>query len=481
MKNTKSNFVIKISVIATLGGFLFGYDTAVISGAISSLEHFFVKPLMLNENESNALLGFIVSSALLGCVIGSALSGYVSQKFGRKKGLLIAAFFFLVSAIGSSIPELGFRTIGTNGDSVLIQFIVYRLFSGIGIGLASVLSPMYIAEIAPSKVRGELVSWNQLAIVSGILIVYLINYSISLHGDISWNQQWGWRWMFASSAIPAALFFIMLWFVPESPRWLLLQKRDVEANIILSKIIDEEEMKDEVKLIKNDAAVTSNKLFSYGIVVIIIGIALSAFQQLVGIQVVMYYTPEIFKNMGISSESAMLQTILVGAVNFIFTIVAIKLVDKTGRKPLLLIGSTLMALCMFVLGSCFYFGSFGLPAVICVLGFVASFAFSWGPVTWVLLSEVFPNTIRSKALSIAVAVQWISNYLVSFLFPLLDKNSVLVNTFHHAFSFWIFGTMALLSFIFVYKYVPETKKLTLEEIELIWEKKQLKTSKENNY
>jgi len=477
MKNTKSNFVIKISVIATLGGFLFGYDTAVISGAISSLEHFFVKPLMLNENESNALLGFIVSSALLGCVIGSALSGYVSQKFGRKKGLLIAAFFFLVSAIGSSIPELGFRTIGTNGDSVLIQFIVYRLFSGIGIGLASVLSPMYIAEIAPSKVRGELVSWNQLAIVSGILIVYLINYSISLHGDISWNQQWGWRWMFASSAIPAALFFIMLWFVPESPRWLLLQKRNDEANSILSKIIGEVEMEKEIKLINIDAIASSNKLFSYGVIVIIIGVAMSAFQQLVGIQVVMYYTPEIFKNMGNSSESAMFQTILVGAVNFIFTLVAIKLVDKTGRKPLLLIGSTLMALSMFVLGCCFYFGSFGLLAVICVLGFVASFAFSWGPVTWVLLSEVFPNTIRSKALSIVVAVQWITNYLVSFLFPVLDKNSVLVNTFHHAFSFWIFGTMALLSFLFVFRYVPETKELSLEEIEKIWGNKQLKKSK----
>jgi len=477
MQKSKSSFVVKISIIATLGGFLFGYDTAVISGAISSLEHFFVKPLLLNENESNALLGFIVSSALLGCVIGSALSGYVSQRFGRKRGLLIAAFFFLVSAIGSSIPELGFRAIGTNGDSVLIQFIFYRLFSGIGIGLASVLSPMYIAEIAPSNVRGELVSWNQLAIVSGILIVYFINYFISLHGDIIWNQQWGWRWMFASSAIPAALFFIMLWFVPESPRWLLLQKRNDEANSILSKIIGDEEMKEEIKLINIEAKVTSNKLFSYGVFVIIIGVVMSAFQQLVGIQVIMYYTPEIFKNMGISSESAMFQTILVGAINFIFTLVAIKLVDKTGRKPLLLIGSTLMALSMFILGCCFFFGYFGLLAIICVLSFVASFAFSWGPITWVLLSEVFPNTIRSKALSIAVAVQWITNYLVSFLFPVLDKNSALVNAFHHAFSFWIFGTMALISFLFVLVYIPETKKLSLEEIEKIWENKQLKTKK----
>lgn len=456
-----------ISLVATLGGFLFGYDTAVISGGISSLESFFIRPYGFTETVANTLLGIMVSGALLGCVIGSALGGYCSQRFGRKRGLLLAAVLFTISGVGSAIPELGFAALGTGDHRFLPQFIFYRVIGGVGVGLASVLSPMYIAEISPSSMRGRLVSWNQLAIVTGILVVYFVNYYIAGQGNAAWNINYGWRWMFASSAVPAVLFAVCLLFVPESPRWLVMKGYEQKAEGIMRRLnlgsIHEELAS--IRRSVNEKAVKGLKL---GAKVWIAGILLSAFQQLVGIQVMLYYAPEIFKNMGSGSGSAMLQTILVGATNFLFTLVAIYTVDKDGRKPLLLLGSGLMAFFMCILAICFYTHALGWIALICVLGFVASFAFSWGPVTWVLLSEMFPNAVRSKIMSVAVAVQWVTNYLVSSTFPLLDKNTVLVETFNHAFSFGLFGIMALLSGIFVYKMLPETKGKSLEEMEQIW-------------
>jgi SP family xylose:H+ symportor-like MFS transporter len=457
-----------IALVATLGGFLFGYDTAVISGAISSLETFFILPYHFSPTLSNTLLGLMVSGALIGCVIGSALGGYCSQQFGRKKTLLLAAFLFLCSGLGSAIPELGFLTPGGGDHTFLPQFIIYRILGGMGVGLASVLSPMYIAEISPASIRGRLVSWNQLAIVTGILVVYFVNYYIVKQGDIAWNQQVGWRWMFASSMIPALLFFVLLLFVPESPRWLILRGQIEKAKNIMQKL----NMADEVEAIEVtvvDKKHTLRKL-KLGSRIWVVGLLLSAFQQLVGIQVMLYYAPEIFTSMGQGTDSAMLQTVLVGAANFLFTIIAIYTVDRYGRKPLLLLGSGLMALFMCVLSVCFYTHNLGLGALVCVLGFVASFAFSWGPVTWVLLSEMFPNAVRSKIMSIAVAVQWITNYLVSSSFPLLDKSEWLVQSFNHAFSFGLFGLMALLSAIFVWKLIPETKGKSLEQIEGIWTK-----------
>ncbi|GHV67521.1 D-xylose transporter XylE [Bacteroidia bacterium] len=462
------------ALIATLGGFLFGYDTAVISGAVSSLESFFILPYHFSPTISNTLLGLMVSGALIGCVIGSGLGGYCSQKFGRKKSLLLAAFLFLCSGLGSAIPELGFAAPGSGDHTFLSSFIIYRILGGMGVGLASVLSPMYIAEISPAAVRGRLVSWNQLAIVTGILIVYFVNYYIVQLGDDTWNLQVGWRWMFASSMIPAILFFVLLLFVPESPRWLILNKQSVKASKIMQTLNMEGEVQDiEASVAHTDTTtslsekVTKRKL-KLGPRVWVVGILLSAFQQLVGIQVMLYYAPEIFKNMGEGTDSAMLQTVLVGAANFLFTIIAIYTVDRYGRKPLLLLGSVLMAVFMCVLSVCFYTHNLGLGALICVLGFVASFAFSWGPVTWVLLSEMFPNMVRSKIMSIAVAVQWITNYLVSASFPLLDKNETLVESFNHAFSFGLFGVMASLSAVFVWKLIPETKGKSLEAIENIW-------------
>ena len=461
--------VYSISFVAVIGGFLFGYDTAVISGTIESLNKFFIVPMALAEQTANSLLGFIVACALIGCIIGSALGGYFSRKLGRRRSLLMAALLFVISSFGTAVPEMG---IITSGDmAVMISFIIFRITGGIGIGLASVLSPMYIAEISPAGIRGKLVSWNQMAITLGILIVYIVNYRIALMGDEAWNVAVGWRWMFASMAFPALLFFILLCFIPESPRWLVLSGKEQKAQDILSHLNGQAVAEKEISEIKSTLEnPKSTKLFSFGAGLLLIGILLSVFQQTTGIQVMMYYAPEIIKNMGQSANSAMFQSILVGAVNVIFTVIAIYIVDKVGRKPLLLVGSALMAFFLFTLGFCFFTNQMGIVSLISVLSFVAVFAFSWGPVTWVLLSEIFPNAIRGKAMAIAVAIQWIMNYVASSTFPLLDRSTWSVETFNHSLPFLLFGIMASISFIFVRKFVPETKGKSLEEMEKIWKR-----------
>jgi len=461
--------IYSISFVAVIGGFLFGYDTAVISGAVESLNQYFIVPMALATPTANSLLGFVVACALIGCIAGSALAGWLSRKLGRKRSLLLAASLFVISALGTAAPELGMFARGEM--AVLVSFIVFRITGGVGIGLASVLSPMYIAEVSPAGVRGKLVSWNQMAITLGILIVYIVNYRIALMGDTAWNITTGWRWMFASMAFPALLFFALLWLVPESPRWLVRSGREHNALDVLSRLNGRAAAEKELAEIKSTLAnPASVRLLSFGAGVLIIGMLLSVFQQTTGIQVMMYYAPEIIKNMGQSANSAMFQSILVGAVNVIFTVIAIYTVDRVGRKPLLLAGSALMALFLLTLGFCFYTNQMGVVSLVSVLGFVAVFAFSWGPVTWVLLSEIFPNAIRGKAMAIAVAVQWMMNYAASSTFPLLDRSAWSVKIFNHSLPFLLFGIMALLSLVFVWKFVPETKGKSLEEMERLWKK-----------
>jgi len=465
-----NKYLFKLTMVATLGGLLFGYDTAVISGTVGALEEFFVKPFGLSEMAANARLGLVVSSALIGCIIGGISGGMISKKMGRKNGLILAASLFLFSAIGSSIPEIFIKPIGEGDHTFIYIFITYRIIGGIGVGLASMLSPLYIAEIAPAKSRGKLVSLNQFAIVLGMLIVYFVNYFIAKQGDEQWLNTLGWRWMFASEIIPASLFMFFLLFVPDTPRSLMLKGKPEKALEVLEKVNPINEAKKILEEIKNTVVHHSGKLFSYGYPLIIIGILLSVFQQFVGINVVLYYAPEIFKSMGSGTDSALLQTIIVGAVNLLFTVLAIQTVDKFGRRPLMMIGALSMALAMFALGTSFFLDKAGVFALICMLVYVAGFAMSWGPVTWVLLSEIFPNKIRGRAMSIAVAAQWIANYLVSWTFPMMDKNSTLNETFNHGFAYWIYGIMAVLSIILIWKFVPETKGKTLEEMEKLWEK-----------
>ncbi len=463
-------YVLGITLVATLGGLLFGYDTAVISGTIGSLDKFFVEPLNLGETASNSMLGRLVSSALVGCIIGGLIGGYISQKLGRRKGLMLAAMLFLFSAVGSALPEMFFVPIGKGDHTFINHFIFYRVIGGIGVGLASMLSPMYIAEVAPPHIRGKLVSWNQFAIIFGMLIVYFVNYSIARQGDSTWLNSVGWRWMFASEILPASLFLIFLFFVPESPRYLVMQHRPQQALNILTRINGTAKAIEVLEEIRSTVMHKSGKLFSYGVLIIVIGVLLSVFQQVVGINVVLYYAPEIFKNMGAGTNTALLQTIIVGAINLSFTVIAILTVDKFGRKPLQIIGALGMSVFMFALGFSFFFQKLGVATLIFMLGYVASFAMSWGPVTWVLLSEIFPNRIRGRAMAVAVAAQWISNFLVSWTFPMMDRSSFLTDLFNQGFSYWIYGIMGLLAALFIWKFVPETKNKTLEEMESLFNK-----------
>jgi SP family xylose:H+ symportor-like MFS transporter len=395
----------------------------------------------------------------------------VGKKLGRKKGLVVAGVLFFISALGSALPEMFIQPLGQGDHTLSTVFMIYRLIGGIGVGIASMLSPVYIAEIAPAKDRGKLVSYNQLAIVGGFMVVYFVNYFIALSGDDLWLNEIGWRYMFASELVPVSIFLALLYFVPDTPRSLVSHDKEAEALEILKKVNSENEAQSILNDIKNTLVVKTNSALTYGWGLIIIGILLSVFQQFVGINVVLYYAPEIFKTLDLGTDAALLQTIIVGIVNFLFTIIAVKTVDNYGRKPLMFIGAVGMAVAMIALGFAFYAEIGGYAALICMMLYVAAFALSWGPVTWVLLAEIFPNDIRNKAMPIAVAAQWLSNWLVSATFPVMNENSYLVDTFNNGFAYWIYGIMSVLAAVFVLKYVPETKGKTLEEMNNLWKKK----------
>ncbi len=471
-----NKYVVFLALIATFGGLLFGYDTAVINGAVDSLKAYFINPRFSNlanpaqADAASSLLGFVVSSALIGCVIGGVMGGWVSTVIGRKRGLVIAAVLFLISALGASAPEFPFAPIGHGGPAFMWNFVIYRILGGIGVGLASMLSPMYIAEIAPPKVRGNLVAWNQFAIIFGMLVIYFVNYGISKSGSGDmWLNTIGWRYMFLSGAIPASIFLLLLFFVPETPRYLMMKGQESKAQAVLDKLVTREEAEREMADIKTSLSQHhSGKLFSFGAFLIFSGMILSIFQQFVGINVVLYYATDIFKGMGMSTNAALMQTIIVGGVNLTFTVIAILTVDRFGRRPLQVIGGLIMAGSMTWLGIELWTGGKGLGALIAMLVYTAGFAVSWGPVTWVLLSEIFPNQIRGKAMAVAVAVQWVANYLVSWTFPILNNNPYLVKHFHHGFAYWIYGVMSLLAAWFVWRRVPETKGRSLEQMEALW-------------
>ena len=447
MKRSHVRAVSLIAAVAALGGLLFGYDTAVIAGTIGFLKEKF----QLNA----AMEGWAVSCALIGCIIGAMIAGVLSDLFGRKKTLLLAAVLFLISAIGSALPR------------TLTEFVVARMVGGMGVGIASLISPLYIAEISPASIRGRLVSLNQLAIVSGMLIIYFVNAWIAGLGNELWNVELGWRWMFASETLPALLFFMLLLTVPESPRWLIKQNKEKLAEKVFRKTMPIEKVEMEIAKIGETIAHESGsimQLFQPGLrTALLIGVVLALLQQITGINAILYYAPEIFKAAGAGTNTALQQTILIGFINVVFTFVAIYAVDKWGRRTLLLFGSAGMGVCLLVIGGAFHFNASQswllLPFI---LLYIAFFASSMGPVVWVIMSEIFPTRIRGTAMSIATVMLWIGCYAVSQTFPMFNEG------FGSALTFWIYMFMTVITFFFVLKVVPETKGRTLEDIENSW-------------
>ena len=450
----KSNmmFVVRVCFIAALGGLLFGYDTAVIAGAIGFLqEHFHL---------SAAMKGWAASSALLGCVIGVSVAGGASDYAGRKKTLILSGILFLASAFGTAVAA-SFTT-----------FVVFRIVGGIGVGIASMASPMYIAEISPAKVRGRMVSVNQFAIVSGMVVVYFVNYFIAAGSDPMWNETTGWRWMFASEVVPSVLFLLLLLSVPESPRWLVEQGKLDMARNILARIEGADFAEKELHAIGDMVAKEARIhlwLFAPKMRgVLFLGITLAILQQVTGINVFLYYAPEIFKQLGSEQNAALLQTIVVGGVMLAFTLVAIWTVDRLGRKPLMIVGAAGMGTCLAAMGMASQFRTVTGWVIIFILGYVACFAASVGPVTWVILSEMFPNNIRGRAMSLATLALWTSNFVVSQTFPMLDENTWLIARFNHGFAFYVYAAFCVVLVGVVWLVVPETKGLSLEEIEDRW-------------
>ena len=469
-----------ITIAITLGGLLFGYDTGVINGT----QFYFSKYFEL----TGALKGFIVSSALLGALVGAASAGILSKAIGRKSSLIIAALFFAISAWGSGLPSF-------MGDSINLM-VFFRILGGIAIGIASMNAPMYIAEIAPAEKRGNLVTFYQLAIVIGFFVVFLATYYIGNGLSEAENIEYGWRQMFWSELIPAGLFLVLLFFVPKSPRWLMTKGKEEEALHILTRIHGEETANKEIVEIRDSIKSESTKekvsIFSKPLLaIVIIGTILSALQQFTGINAVLYYGADIFEQaLGFGKDDVLKQQILLATVNLVFTFIAMFTVDKLGRKPLLMIGGFGMLIGFLMMGFTLYFSDYsnvnaaGLPALsssegiislIGVLLFIASFAMSMGPVVWVILSEIFPNKIRSIAMSIAVAAQWLANYFVSQTFPIVvesDANKLQIDggTWNNALPYFIFSGFIVIIILFVWKFIPETKGKTLEEMETLFEK-----------
>jgi SP family xylose:H+ symportor-like MFS transporter len=456
---TNLPYLVPICLVATLGGLLFGYDTGVISGAI--------EPLTARFALSDFMKGWASGCVLIGCATGVLLVGPISDRFGRKPALFLAAVMFLASALGTALPQ------------DITTFIIFRFLGGVGIGIASISTPMYIAEITPAHLRGRMVAVNQIAIVGGIALTAFINYFIAQRGDQAWLISTGWRWMFGTGVVPAVLFGVLLLPIPESPRWLIERKREDTAKDILRKVGGTAFADAEFGAIK--AAISAERgtwgeLFSGKLLrPLLVGIALAILQQVTGINVFLYFGATIFKNMSASTgvDAGLLQQIIINGACVLFTVVAIATVDKWGRKPLMLLGAAGMGVALLAMGVMAQALADPAAASNWMLAFIilyiACFGLSVGPVTWVILSEIFPTAVRGRALGLATFFLWTADYAVTQTFPMMDaKDSWFVAQFNHAFPFYCYGAFCIVLVLVVWRWVPETKGRTLEDIEQGW-------------
>jgi sugar porter (SP) family MFS transporter len=435
--------VLLLTVVAALGGLLFGYDTAVIAGAIDYLtEHFQLSP---------ELKGWATSNILLGCALGAAVAGPLADYLGRRWVLVLSAIFFAISAIGTAIP------------TTLTQFVLARMLGGLAVGAAAIVSPLYIAEISPAPIRGRLVALQQIAIISGMVVVAIVNWVIALQGDHAWNVTTGWRWMFGSETLPAVLFLACLTLVPESPRWLIKMGRTAEALAILTRLAGPEranwEGADIQRTVAEETGRLSELLRPGYRRILVIGVILAILQQITGINAIVYYTPSIFRSSGSTDIWALFWTIITQAVNLTLTLVAIAVVDRLGRKPLLLLTSTAMGVSLVLLGWAFHQQLPNTWVVVFIQLYMASFAVGMGPVVWVVLAEMFPTRTRGLAMGIATVALWLADFLITQTAPMMYA------AWGPASAFWTYAVMCAVCLVFVLLFVPETKGKTLEEIE----------------
>jgi len=450
-------FLWRICFVAAMGGLLFGYDWVVIGGAKPFYEPFF------DIADSSLLQGWAMSSALIGCLAGALLSGALSDRLGRRRLLIAAGFMFTFSAIGTGLAWN------------FTWFNVFRWIGGVGIGLASNLSPMYIAEISPAAIRGRFVSFNQLTIVVGVLAAQVVNWLIAepVPEDASlefirdsWNGLYGWRWMFAAETVPASLFFLLMFFVPESPRWLLKYGRDEKARSILARVGGDAHAEFELADIKTTLAseeiarVRFRDLLEPKLLrVVTLGVFLALFQQWCGINVIFNYAQEVFASAGYGVSGIMFNIVVTGVVNLLFTFVAIFTVDTFGRRALMLTGAGGLAGVYAVLGTSYYLQSAGIHMLLLIVTAIACYGMSLAPVTWVIISEIFPNRIRGAAVSVAVFSLWVGCTLLTFTFPYLNR------TLGAHGAFWLYGIICVVGFVVILTRLPETKGKSLEEIE----------------
>lgn len=440
------SYTILISIVAALGGLLFGFDTAVIAGALQYLKPYF----HLNDTE----LGLVVAAASIGCIPGALFAGYLADKYGRKSLMIVTSMLYIIAAIGSGIA------------GSFTQLVIYRLIGGVAIGMASTLAPIYISEVAPPTFRGRLGMLQQLAIVTGILLSFISNYLIVNSTFLPSGEDY-WRYMLAAAVIPSAIFFFLLLFVPESPRWLISKNKITDAKKVFSKIYSDHESQAQVKLVSDNIASEEKPTLRDVLSprfkkVVIIGLVFAAIAQLTGINIVFYYAPLIFAKTHVGG-SVLFQTVLTGVVNLIFTLLAFPLIDRLGRKKLLLSGSYIMGLCMFTLAALFYFNMLHNYFVLATIFiYIGGFACTWGVVLWVYVAEIFPNKIRGTATSIAVFGNWVANTIVSLTFPVMLSQLGAVATFG------IYGIINISMVLFVSRYVFETKGVPLEKIEALY-------------
>lgn len=443
-------FLFRVCLVATLGGLLFGYDTAVISGTVNYLQaHFGLSEMML---------GWVVSSAIVGCIIGAAVAGSISDRFGRKAAFFAAATALLISAIGTALPQ------------TVSQLVFFRLIGGVGVGIACIISPMYIAEMAPQRLRGRLVSLNQIAILAGMVVVYIVNAQIAGNNSTEWNVAYGWRWMFGSEAVPATIFVLLIFSIPESPRWLIKAGRDAEARKVLSGVFSHEETEQMVREVHESLTTEEGgwrEVFSKTYrPALVLGVLLAAIQHGTGINAVMYYAPRIFSHAGVENSSAIGHMVIISLIMAGFTVVGLALVDKLGRRPLLIFSTLGMSISLFMLY--FFYGDGGAGGfreslvLFWIIAYAGSFSIGMGPIVWVIISEIFPNRVRGRCASVAVFFMWTASLAISQLFPWLLK---LVNEG----VFLIFAVLSTISLIYIWRAVPETKGRSLEEIEQDWQ------------